>query len=241
MSLKIAIISTCAITSDAYKEFPRETEQIKAMMRNERPDWDYHVFDIFNGEFPDIDTFDAFIFGGSPSSVNDDDAWVAGMFDYIRQVFAAEKPQIGLCFGHQAIAKALGGHVGNSPLGWSIGVVNTEFLDHTEWMIPPIPQLRLFASHNEQVLQLPTDARLLAKTAECPHAAYSIGNRVFATQHHPEMKKDFVEHIIKVEAPELTEDQVLKFKGSMALDDDSQVFAHWIVQFIESAQNIERA
>lgn len=235
MSFKIAIISTCAIDSEAYAAFPRETEQIKSMMFNERPHWEYHFFDIFNGEFPDISIFDAFVFSGSPSSVNDNDAWVAAMFDYIRQVFAAKKPQIGLCFGHQAIAKALGGHVDNSPSGWSIGTVNTEFFDHTAWMTPALPQLRLFASHSEQVLRLPTGARLLAQTDECPHAGFCIDTRVFATQHHPEMEKDFVALILKVESDDLTEAQISKFTQSLTQPDDSKVFAGWIAQFIEFA------
>jgi len=235
MSKKVAIISTCAINTEEYKAFPREIEQIRSMMALERPTWDYHFFDIFNGEFPDIAVFDAFVYSGSPSSVNDNDAWLTGMFDYIRTVFAAEKPQVGLCFGHQAIAKALGGRVDYSPLGWSIGTVATDYTDHTEWMSPALPTLRLFASHNEQVLQLPAGARLLAKTAECPHAAFSIDNRVFATQHHPEMEKAFVEHIVQIESASLTPAQIAKFTQSMVQPDDSKVFAGWIAQFIENA------
>ncbi len=234
MSLKIALISTCADTNEAYKDFPREIEQIKTMMQTERRDWSYHFYDIFAGQFPDIDQYDGFVVSGSPSSVNDPDAWVIAMLDYIRQVFSAGKPMVGICYGHQAIAKALGGEVSWSPLGWSIGVVETAYRDHADWMEPQLPELRLFAAHNEQVLKAPEGAAILASTPECPIAAFRIGNQVFATQHHPEMGKPFVAHILKEVAPDLNEAQREKFDASMVKEDDSKVFAGWMAQFIEA-------
>lgn len=85
------------------------------------------VFAVKDGIFPkDITAFDGVIITGSPASVHDDMPWVAPLLDQIREAFQSETPIFGACFGHQAIAVALGGGVTHNPKGWAFGLLDMQ-------------------------------------------------------------------------------------------------------------------
>ena len=95
---------------------------------------------------------------------------------------------MAVCFGHQLLAQAMGGRVAKSPDGWGAGVHAYELLRTGEpWMVPPSDgPLRIIASHQDQVVELPDGAVLLARTDHCPVAAYTLGPAALAIQPHPE-------------------------------------------------------
>ena len=69
---------------------------------------------------------DAFVITGSSSSVTERAPWMLRAEGLVREIVAAETPLLGICFGHQLIAQALGGEVGRSPRGREIGTVRVE-------------------------------------------------------------------------------------------------------------------
>ena len=75
--------------------------------------------------------------------------------EFIQDLDRHRTPTVGACFGHQAIAVALGGRVGKNPKGWGLGIAPTRFLRHLRWMDPAHPKLDLYSAHNEQVLEMP--------------------------------------------------------------------------------------
>lgn len=168
MSRKIAILSTCAGCEAVYQGFLSETEQIQAILTVNRPNWHYTRYRLYENNLPDIDDYDAFIFSGSPASINDDHDWVQACLTLIRDIYSTDKKMIGICFGHQAIAKALGGEVIYAPQGWSLGSVKIDFFVEHPWMLPARNSLSLYAVHNEQVLSVPEGAQILARASHCP-------------------------------------------------------------------------
>ena len=91
------------------------------------PNLDWTVIDICGGNHDvDVQDFDGFIISGSRSSVNDPKLWIEELLNLIRRIIEREVPLVGLCFGHQAIAKSLGGLVSKSKTGWNIGCVPVE-------------------------------------------------------------------------------------------------------------------
>ena len=234
--MHIAVLATN--TDDSYfaARHPRDVEKFRVLMQGVRPEWRVTAFDLPKGEFPeDLQGFDGVLIGGSPSSVHDEDAWIGRLITLIREGFAAGVPLAGACFGHQAIAKALGGVVGLNPGGFVLGTAETEVTAPAPWM-DPVARFRLAAAHGEQVMVLPSGAEVVGRTVGCPAACYRIGRQVFATQYHPEMTPAFLAALVEEFAPQLPAGVGEAARDSLSLGTEGPRFAEWIARFFEQAQ-----
>ncbi len=233
--MHIAVLATNTDDSEFAARHPRDVEKFRVLMQGVRPGWKIAAFDLPKGEFPDdVQGFDGFLIGGSPSSVHDEDAWIERLLSVIREAFAAGKPLAGACFGHQAIAKALGGTVGPNAGGFVLGTAETEVLAPAPWM-EPVAAFRLAAAHGEQVTVLPPGAEVIGRTEGCPAACYRIGDRVFATQYHPEMVPEFLAALVEEFAPHFPPEVGEAARASLALGTEGPRFAEWVARFFERA------
>jgi GMP synthase-like glutamine amidotransferase len=234
--MHIAVLATNTDDSAFAARHPRDVEKFRVLMQGVRPSWKVTAFDLPKGEFPeDVQGFDGFLIGGSPSSVHDDDPWIGRLMALIREGFAAGVPLAGACFGHQAIAKALGGTVGPNAGPFVLGTAETEVTSLAPWM-EPVARFRLAAAHGEQVLALPPRAEVVGVTPGCPAACYRIGTSVFATQYHPEMTPEFVAALVKEFAPKFPPEVGEAARGSLALGTEGPRFAEWVARFFEQAR-----
>jgi GMP synthase-like glutamine amidotransferase len=223
--MEIALLMTNTDESPFAQARPKDGEKFTALIRSVRPDWTVTVFAVKDGTFPpDGARFDGWLIGGSPASVHDKDAWVAQLFALIRRLVDEGQPIFGACFGHQAIAMALGGHVGPNPGGWVFGLVETT--------IEGVP-IQLYGSHVEQVVDLPPGAVVLGGTADCPVGSFAIPGRVMTTQYHPEMSHGFISDLVEEYAPELPVDVVARARDSLTKRADSDAMAERIARFFE--------
>ena len=232
--MHIAVLVTNTDRSDFAASHPRDGEKFRAVLRGVRPDWQVTDFDLTRGEFPgSLAGFDGVIIGGSPASVHDTDIWIARLPPLIRQIVAQGTPLFGACFGHQAIARALGGTVADNPAGWVLGVTTTRITAKAPWMAGAATTLRMNAAHTEQVTALPPGAEGLSGNDNCPFGAYRIGASVFATQYHPEMTDDFIAALVEEFGPALSPELHAKARASLAPPADTALFAEWIARFFE--------
>jgi GMP synthase-like glutamine amidotransferase len=223
--MEIALLMTNTDESDFAQARPKDGEKFTAMIQSVRPDWRVTVFAVKDGVFPpDGARFDGWLIGGSPASVHDKDAWVGQLFALIRRLVDEGQPVFGACFGHQAIAMALGGDVGRNPSGWVFGLVETA--------VESVP-MRLYGSHVEQVVALPPGAVVLGGTAECPVGSFAIPGRVMTTQYHPEMSHGFISDLVEEYAPELPGEVVARARDSLTKRADSEAIAERIARFFE--------
>lgn len=223
--MEIALLMTNTDESEFAQARPNDGEKFTAMIRSVRPDWRVTVFAVKDGVFPtESARFDGWLIGGSPASVHDTDTWVGELFALIRRLVDEGQPIFGACFGHQAIAMALGGHVGPNPGGWVFGLVETA--------VEGVP-MRLYGSHVEQVVALPPGAVVLGGTAECPVGSFAIPGRVMTTQYHPEMSHGFISDLVEEYAPELPTDVVVRARESLTKRADSDAIAERIARFFE--------
>ncbi|MEM7438010.1 MAG: type 1 glutamine amidotransferase [Pseudomonadota bacterium] len=161
--------------------------------------FDFRVYDVNAMEIPaSANACDGWLITGSKYGAYENHPWIAPLADHIRAVHAAKLPMIGVCFGHQIIAQALGGRVEKFAGGWSVGRVEYDFADGRT-----VP---LFGYHQDQVMDLPPGARTTASTDFCAHAGFAIGDHITTVQPHPEFTPDYLigllEHRAKGVVPE---------------------------------------
>lgn len=234
--MHLAILMTNTDDSAFARAHPKDGEKFAALIHAVRPDWTFDVFPVKDGVFPaDLSAFDGVIVTGSPASVHDGDAWIARLLGTIREIVGREIPLFGACFGHQAIAMALGGEVGKNPEGWIFGLTKADVVDAAPWMEPLGETVSQYGAHVEQVTKLPEGARVLIGSSTCPAGGFAIGDRVYTTQNHPEMTPEFIAALVEEYAPKLPEDEAQRARASLAQEADYTEFAESIARFFEQA------
>jgi GMP synthase-like glutamine amidotransferase len=236
MKRNIGILLTCVDDSEFASRFPDDGEKFRRLLQPLRPDWTFTTIAVKDNIFPEhVSDYDGYIITGSPKSVHGDEPWIARLLAFIRTASASSAHLFGACFGHQAIALALGGTVEKSTKGWGLGTHKTHYTDMAEWMVPAQQDMTLFAAHEDQVTKLPEGATLLGGDAFCPIGAYRIGNNIFATEYHPEMTKDFVAGLLDELEGDLDDATIARARNSLSVEAEGQVFAQWIVKFFDKS------
>jgi len=149
----------------------------------------FQNYTVVDGQFPDgAGDADGWLITGSRHGAYDDLEWIAPLEDLIREIHALGLPLIGVCFGHQIIAQALGGKVEKFAGGWAIGNTKYQQGDQT---------LSLNAWHQDQVTRLPEGAEVLASNDFCENAILAYGDTIWTLQPHPEFSSFFVDGLIR--------------------------------------------
>jgi len=158
------------------------------------------VIDVARGEpLPAVTEVAAVAITGSGAMVTEQAGWMEQTAAWLREAVAGGVPVLGICFGHQLLAYALGGEVGDNPRGLEVGTT-TIHLKETAKTDPLLGGLPLaFAaqvSHRQSVLRLPPAARLLAASDKDPHQAYAVGRCAWGVQFHPEFDEAIIRRFI---------------------------------------------
>lgn len=233
----IAILLTNTDRSEFARRFPNDAQRVRHVLQSVRPDWDCVEVALRDGApLPEAGAHDGYVITGSPASVNDTQwPWLLPLLDFIRLAHARRWPLIGLCFGHQAVAKALGGEVSRHPGGWGLGVAQTEWTVQPDWMDPPCPSMRLLAAHNDQVTRVPEGAKVISRSAFCEVGALQLGGHILTTQYHPEMPLAFMQGLLDQLVSRVDADTLAKARASLSQPVDAPVMARWMAQFFEQA------
>lgn len=239
MTKSIGILLTNPDRRPARLAFPNDGEQVRDLLAARRPAFAQTIYDAVAGELPaSADSHDGYVITGSPASVNDDAPWVLALLEFLRQLDAARTPTVGLCFGHQAIVRALGGTVAEGA-GWDFGVATTRFHTPQPWMTPTQPTLRLFSAHHEQVVELPTGFEIIGGNEFCPNGALKKGTHIFTTQYHPEMSEQFMMVLADWLEEDIGKDAIARSREQIHAGAQGLEFAEWMVRFLEMERSSE--
>jgi GMP synthase (glutamine-hydrolysing) len=235
-SLHIAVLLTNTDRSAFAQRHPDDAQKVIAALQAVRPHWQFSAWAARDGELPeDPLAADAWVLTGSVASVTQPQPWMERTADALRQRHAARRPMVGLCFGHQLIAQALGGRVARSAGGFRLGVADTALAVAEPWMDPPREHLSLFAAHEDQVLQAPPGARILGGDAFCPVGAFAVAQHVLCTQYHPELSRPFMRDLLATIGHRFGPELVSRAAAQIEQHVDAEVFMQWVARFIEAA------
>jgi GMP synthase-like glutamine amidotransferase len=200
------------------------------------PDVELVRYDLDRDRFPgSVRECDGWLLTPSRCSVTDAHDWIASAEDLVRDLLATETPYVGVCFGHQLVAQALGARVGRADGGWEVGVHDYEVVQRPSWLVPRAAGVALIASHEDQVLEVPSGAGLLLRSPGCPIAGLTVGERAWTVQPHPEFVPALARDLLGRRVELIGAEKVDAACATLGRSLDRGVVASWIRTFFAAA------
>jgi GMP synthase-like glutamine amidotransferase len=205
-------------------------DRYRHLLGDADPGLEFREFDAVRGELPtDLGECDAWIVTGSRADAHGDEPWVVDLLEWIRWANDARERLAGICFGHQAVAQALGGAVERGDR-WRMGPQRLT-VDATPWFGEQTVALN--AMHRDVVTELPPEAEVIGsgETAQIP--AFRLGDHVLCVQDHPEFDNDLIRAIIEMRRPRLG-DELADDASARVLrtPTDGDVVGCWLADFL---------
>ena len=225
--MKLAILETGRPPGKLADEFGDYPAMFEAMLG---PGFEIEAFDVQAGELPDPNAHDAVLITGSPAGVYDPLPWIEPLLEFIRA--AKESRMVGVCFGHQAMAQALGGRVEKSDKGWGAGLHRYDIVRQEPWM-DGASSIADPASHQDQVVVQPPSTEITAASDFTPYAGLAWTDRpAISFQFHPEFSPAFAKALIE-KRYDVVPDPDAAIASLDAPNDNARV-GGWIRRFLEA-------
>lgn len=171
--------------------------------------FEFETYPVLDHRFPDApDAAEGWLITGSKCGVYEPHEWIPPLEDFLRATYGAGVPIVGVCFGHQILAQALGGKVEKFSGGWSVGAV--------DYALGEPEPTTLIAWHQDQVVALPADAEVIGRSDFCDYAMLAYGARALSIQPHPEFTTGFARDLIAARSGALPAGVAERARDSLA-------------------------
>lgn len=198
--MKIGILQTGHSPEGLVADFGDYGDMFEALLGGR--DFEFQVYSVVDGTFPDsIHDAEGWLITGSRHGAYEDLPWIPPLEEFLRAAYDANVPIVGICFGHQILAQALGGKVEKYKDGWSVGP--------TDYHLKDGKNVTLSAWHQDQVTVKPAEAEVLASTPFCEYAMLAYGKKALTIQPHPEHTPEFVAGLINKRGRGVVDDTLL--------------------------------
>ncbi len=189
------------------------------------------TWSVVDMELPEtVRAAEGWLISGSRHGAYDDEPFISPLEGFIRDAYAAQVPQVGICFGHQIMAQALGGKVEKFAGGWSVGRVDYDFAGQT------VP---LNAWHQDQVVEKPQSARVIAETEFCRYAGLLYDGPAYSVQPHPEFDEEAVRLLLDKRAPGVVPGNLIDTaRGQLAAAVANDEMGRKIAAFFKEARHV---
>ena len=223
--MKLAILETGVPPEPLADEFGSYPDMFARLLG---PGFEIYTFDVEKGELPERGAHGAYLVTGSPAGVYDPLPWIAPLMEFIRSADGAK--MIGVCFGHQVMAQALGGEVIKSPKGWGAGLHRYEVVHPQRWTNGE-REVAIPASHQDQVVRQPPSTQVVARSEFTPFAALAWKDRpAISFQFHPEFSVGYARALIEKRFDRVNNpDRAL---ASLDAPNDNEAVGAWIRNFL---------
>ncbi|WP_299656652.1 type 1 glutamine amidotransferase [uncultured Tateyamaria sp.] len=192
----------------------------------------FETFGVVDMEFPDgPDACEGWLVTGSKHGAYEDHAFIPPLEELIRDIHSSGRPMVGVCFGHQIIAQAMGGKVVKFEGGWSVGRRQYTYKGET---------IAVNAWHQDQVVELPPGAEVIGSSDFCENAALVYGDRIWTIQPHPEFGADMIEALAVHRAPGVVPgDLVEDARAQLDVPTQRQKVAEDMVAFLKQGARVD--
>jgi GMP synthase-like glutamine amidotransferase len=236
MTIKVGILQTGNPPPPLPEQFGSYSAMVQELLG---PEHEFATFDVRNGELPaNPESCDAYVITGSASGVYDGDSWIDTLKNFVRDA-SGRSAMVGICFGHQLMAEAFGGRVIKSPKGWGIGLHRYDVQERAAWMDPWTNNGRSIAmpaSHQDQVVKLPADARVLGGSEFTQYGILEYPQRrALSLQSHPEFSPEYAAALIELRrSSKYTNEQAERALQTLRQPNDRARVGTWLAQFLRS-------
>ncbi len=161
------------------------------------------VVDVCLGESVPEGKFSGVVISGSHAMVTDREPWNQRLVPWICRWIDNRMPMLGVCFGHQLLAHAMGGTVGEHSGGPEIGTVRISIRPEavSDFLLVDHPsEFSAHVTHWQTVLRLPAKAVCLAESDIEPHHMFRIGPCAWGVQFHPEFCEEVMRAYVDAQA-----------------------------------------
>lgn len=236
--MRIGILKTDALRQEFVENYGEYPDMFERQLNQVDRTLSLATYDVQLNQYPDqIDDNDIYLITGSKNSVYDREDWITNLCDFVRVLHAKKKPMLGVCFGHQLIAHALGGKTQKATQGWQAGVKEVDLLPSAIALGINDKSYKLISSHQDQVTQAAPGSVIIASHPDCPIAMTRIGNHVFTVQGHPEFESSFAEELFTFRQPILGETVSAQAIESLNTDIDGVKVLGWALAFLSKSLN----
>lgn len=233
--MKIGLLQCDHVVPELQSEFGDQPVFFNNLFSRHAPEITLDVFDIQQQMYPaDPFLYDGFIGTGAKYSVFEDLPWINRFREYVAFLYQQKLRFIGICFGHQMIADALGGKCEVSEKGWGLGVQRIDVLIKKAWMRPEADSLRLLYSHMDQIIMLPPESEVIAGNDHCPYGIITVGDHFMGIQAHPEFAPAYLDLLMQSRIDRIGKQKIEDAKKTLTKQTDEAVAVRWMVNFFKT-------
>ncbi len=240
--MKIGILEAGLLREAMASRFDPYPRMFVDFLALAHADFDYRTVSVVRGETPaGVHACDGWLITGSRHGVYDRLDWMAPLEAFIRELADAQVPLIGVCFGHQIIASALGGEVVKSERGWGVGLHRYRVEQRHAWMQGGESQAAIHAFHQDQVVKCPPQAEVFLSSEFCPYAGLAYGDSIISVQGHPEFGADYETALLEAYGGSVVPQAV----AAAGLDSmragaraDTALLANWFANFFRARREL---
>lgn len=234
--MKLTIIQTGDVPAPLRPRFGAYPPMFSRMFAAAGVTFDYETVPVLDGApFPDPARLEGIIVTGSAAGVYDTHyPWMEPLRAFIRAAYAARTPMLGVCFGHQIMADALGGDVRKSDKGWGLGRHVYAVRRRPALLATDAGALAIACSHQDQVIAPPADAETFLASDFTPHAGLLYGNgAAVSLQPHPEFEDDYTLALAELRRGKAPDAVIEQAVASVALPSHSRDIAAYLGGFLQ--------
>ena len=238
MSVRICVLETDILVPELAELYDGYGAMFVRLFEQVPEQVECTVYNVVEGHYPPEGArFDAYLVTGSKADSFGEEPWIQRLKTYVQQRYEHGDKLLGICFGHQLLALALGGVAERAKGGWGIGVQRFEVAQGFSWQQPPLENVTLIVSHQDQVTALPPAAQCLASSNYCPNAAFVMGDQVLCFQGHPEFVAEYANRLLVRRQSVFSAEQYETAVSSLEQPHQGALIAQWMVNFVAAPRS----